>query len=463
MDYEAFLEQKTHYGEDCGLAPIYLPDCLFDFQASLVTWALRRGRAAIFADCGLGKTLMQLVWAENIVRQTGKRVLILTPLAVSFQTVREAEKFGLHVTRSQDGTAPAGITVTNYERLSAFDPQDFVGCVADESSILKSFDGVRRQQITEFLRTLPYRLLCTATAAPNDYVELGTSSEALGELGHLDMLTRFFRNQRHTSDTKRHWRGHAAPRRWEGQPWRFKGHAEGPFWQWVCSWARAVRQPSDLGFANDGFVLPPLRERPHLVASRTLADGMLFAMPAVGWREQREERRRTLHERCEHVASVVNQTGQPALVWCQLNAEGTLLEQLIPDAVQISGADADDHKESAFHAFVQGNIRVLVTKSKIAGWGINMQHCAHIIYFPSHSYESYYQSIRRCWRFGQTQPVTVDLVMTEGDQQVMETLQRKARAADAMFSRLRDQMNQALSIARSSYRRGEVRLPAWLS
>lgn len=461
-DYAAFLDRKAQLGSEDGFAPVWMPDFLFDFQVYLTEWALRMGRAAIFADCGLGKTPMQLVWAENVVRKTNKPVLILTPLAVSHQTIREANKFSIEAIRSEDGQPAKGITITNYERLHLFSARDFAGCVCDESSILKSFDGVRRGEITEFMRKMPYRLLCTATAAPNDYIELGTSSEALGELGHMDMLNRFFRNQQNTSDTKGRYRGHAAPRRWEGKQWRFKGHAEEQFWRWVCSWARACRRPSDLGFEDDGFILPPLTEIEHAVKARKLADGMLFALPAVGLHEQREERRRTIEERCERVAEIVASTGKPALIWCHLNAEGDLLDRLITDGRQVSGSDSDDQKERAFLDFVSGDLRVLITKPKIGAWGLNFQHCSHVVFFPSHSFEQYYQGVRRCWRFGQEREVCVDVVATEGDLEVLKNLQRKARAADEMFSRLVAQMKRGLTIRRDTDYTAREERPSWL-
>lgn len=455
MSYAEFLDNKMHRGAEQGFASVWLPDFLFDFQASLVDWSLRTGRAAILADCGLGKTPMELVWSENVVRQTKGRVLILAPLAVSHQMIREAEKFHVRVTRSHDGTAHPGITVTNYERLSLFNPADFAGVVCDESSILKSFDGARRTEITAFMRKTPYRLLATATAAPNDYIELGTSSEALGYLGHMDMLNRFFKNDLNNSATGR--------MRGEGAKWRFKGHAEIPFWRWVCSWARAVRKPSDLGFDDGRFILPALVEQDHLVIARTLADGMLFALPAVGLKEQREERRRTIQERCEKVAALVNDTGEPALVWCHLNEEGDLLETLIPDAVQVAGSDSDDTKEDRLIAFADGKARVLVTKPRIGAWGLNFQHCAHVTFFPSHSFEQYYQGVRRCWRFGQERPVRVDVIETEGDQDVLKNLQRKARQANDMFSHLVREMQDVLRIDRGRDYPHETQVPAWLS
>lgn len=452
--YAEFLQAKTQEGADHGFDPVYLPDCLFDFQRALAEWAIRKGRAAIFADCGLGKTLIQLVWAENMVRKLGARVLILTPLAVSAQTVQEGAKFGIDCHRSRDGTFGPGITITNYEQLHLFKPEDFGAVVCDESSILKGFDGKRRQEITDFMRKMPYRLLCTATAAPNDYVELGTSSEALGYLGHMDMLNRFFKNDQNNSGTRRHYG--------EAPKWRFKGHAELPFWRWVCSWARAIRRPSDLGFKDDAFVLPPLEEEDHLVESATMPDGYLFMPIAQGLKMQRDERRRTIQERCEKVAELVKRPGQ-SLVWCHLNPEGDLLESIIPDAVQVSGGDSDEKKEQRFLDFAAGEIRVLVTKPKIGAWGLNFQNCSHVTFFPSHSFEQYYQGVRRCWRFGQKKPVKVDIVTTEGETNVLKNLQRKAAAADQMFSRLVAEMNNALGVKGGVDFEKKEKVPTWLS
>ena len=452
--YAAFLREKTQAGADSGFTPPWMPDFLFDFQAAMVEWAVRKGRAAIFADCGLGKTPMGLVWASNVARKTSRPVLYLTPLAVASQTVREAEKFGIEAVHSKDGSSAGHIVVANYERLHYFNPADFSGVVCDESSILKSFAGQRRGEITAFMRKMPYRLLQTATAAPNDYIELGTSSEALGYMGHMDMLNRFFKNDLNNSAQGR--------MRGEVIKWRLKGHAELPFWRWVCSWARAIRRPSDLGFDDTSFTLPPLHEVEHLVEAKELADGMLFALPAVGLAEQREERRRTVAERCAMVAELVNKTGQPALVWCHLNDEGDELQRVIPDAVQVSGSDSDERKEDRLEAFAEGRARVLITKPKIGAWGLNFQHCNHVTFFPSHSFEQYYQAVRRCWRFGQKRPVRVDIVTTEGELGVMSNLQRKAEQADAMFSRLVAEMNQALAIERANNMTKQLEVPAWL-
>ena len=453
-DYAAFLDRKTHSGADSGFDPVWMPDFLFGFQRAMTEWAIRKGRAAVFADCGLGKTAMGLTWAANVARKTSRPVLYLTPLAVASQTVREAQKFGIDAAQAREGFRPGPVLVTNYERLHHFRPDDFAGVVCDESSILKSFAGQRRGEITAFMRKVPYRLLQTATAAPNDYIELGTSSEALGYMGHMDMLNRFFKNDLNNSAQGR--------MRGDVIKWRLKGHAEGPFWRWVCSWARAIRRPSDLGFDDAGFQLPPLNEVEHLVEANTLANGMLFALPAQGLAEQREERRRTVNERCERVAELVNKTGQPALVWCHLNEEGDTLAKLIPDAVQVAGSDSDDRKEERLEAFAEGRARVLITKPKIGAWGLNFQHCNHVTFFPSHSFEQYYQSVRRCWRFGQMRAVKVDIVTTEGEKGVMRNLQRKADQADAMFSRLVAEMNNALAIERANRMTQPIQVPAWL-
>ena len=457
VSYQSFLSRKAQLDGDHGFDPTWLPDYLFPFQSELVTWAVRKGRAAIFADCGLGKTLMELVWAQNVATETGKPVLILTPLAVAGQFVSEAEKFGIDLARSHAGEMPASIIVTNYERLHHFDPDLFGGVVCDESSILKSFDGTRRKDITEFMRTRPYRLLGTATAAPNDYTELGTSSESLGYLGHMDMLGRFFTNRRNNA--------HAYHGKWRLQQdeWRFKGHAEEAFWRWVSSWARALRRPSDLGFSDEGFSLPPPTINHHVITARAARPGMLFDVPAIGFREEREERRRTIAERCETVAGLVSDTGESAVVWCHLNPEGDLLETLIPDAVQVSGADSDEAKESKFAAFSRGDVRVLVTKPVIGAWGLNWQHCAHLTFFPSHSYEQFYQAVRRCWRFGQKRPVTVDIVSTEGEVAIQANLEHKSIQAEQMFTSLVAHMKDAQSIVRTDSYDVTPEVPSWLA
>lgn len=455
--YADFLATKAQLPGGNGFPPSCMPDYLFDFQASLVEWAIRQGRAALFADCGLGKTPMSLVWAQNVRQHSRRPVLMVTPLAVSFQVEAEAKKFGIDARISRDGRPAGDVTVTNYERLEQFDSADFSGIVCDESSAIKAFDGVRRQVVTEFARTLPYRLLCTATAAPNDYIELGTSSEALGHLGHMDMLGRFFTNkERSAKAVGGRWRARGADQ------WRLKGHAEEPFWRWVTSWARAVRRPSDLGFDDGRFQLPQLIEREHVISAIRPAEGTLFDVPVTGLHEEREEARRTITERCEKAADLLN--GAPhGVAWCHLNDESTLLTKLIDGAVEVAGSDSIDAKEEKLAAFSKGEIRVLVTKPSVGAWGLNWQHCNRMTYFPSHSFEQRYQAIRRCWRFGQQQPVYVDTVTTEGGQATLANLRRKADQADRMFDALTTHMRAALSIQRSENYDMTVEVPPWVT
>jgi len=464
MTYEEFLQSKRHKVSDMGISIMReaIHPKLFEWQKDIVMWALNIGRGAIFADCGLGKTPMQLEWAKLVSENQGKPVLILAPLAVTPQTIREGEKFGIVVNRTIGEVLP-GINITNYEKLHHFKPSDFAAVVCDESSILKSFDGERRQQITEFMRHVPYRLLCTATAAPNDYIELGTSSECLGELGYTDMLTRFFINDQHVISpmTYRH-RGQGFAMVGEKNGWRFKGHAEESFWRWVCSWARALRKPSDIGYDDNGFILPKLTESQTIVKAKSKRPDMLFDVAAVGFHEEREVTRRTINERCEIAAEKVNKTGKPAVIWCHLNDEADTLVNLCPDAEQVSGSDSDEKKEAKFEAFRTGNLRVLVIKPKIGAYGLNWQHCSHVVYFVSHSYEQYYQAVRRCWRFGQTNPVQVDIILTEAQERILKNLTQKAKAADKMFNDLVSYMNHAQSIDKKREFKERLEVPTWL-
>lgn len=456
MDYGDFLSSKKQYSDNAGFEPIWIHDEMFDFQKELTTWALRKGRAAIFADCGLGKTFIQLVWADNAVQKTNGRILILTPLAVSYQTAREAERFGIDATVCRDGKIDAiksKIIITNYERLHYFSSSYFEGVVCDESSILKNFDGATKSAITEFMRTKPYRLLCTATPSPNDYIELGTSSEALGELGFMAMIARFFKKPIRTWTRKDEFKPGA---------YTFRGHAERDFWRWVCSWARSVRRPSDMGYSDGSFILPELEIEEHIVQARTLPDGWLFQVPAVGLQEQRAERRRTIHERCELAAELVRDTGKASISWCHLNDEGDLLGKLIPGSVQIAGRDSDDRKEEVFRSFQDGEIRSIVTKPTIAGFGVNWQHCAHQTFFPSHSFEQWYQATRRSWRFGQKHPVKIDVVATEGDKNVLNNLKAKHVKAESMMDVLVEMMSNELVVKAKPYGKKQEEVPSWL-
>jgi len=453
VEYQKFIFSKQQSKNQNGFKPVFLPDCLFDFQKELVDHAITQGRSAIFADCGMGKTLMELVFAENVARQTGGNVLILTTCAVAQQIQQEGVKFDIGVTRSYRGEI-GRITVCNYERLHLLRPSDFRAVICDESSILKNFKGKTKQDITIFMRKIQYRLLASATPSPNDFIELGTSSEVLGYMGYMDMLNKFFKNDMNNSSTGRIGG--------ETIKWRLKGHAKKAFWQWVASWSRAVRKPSDLGYEDKDFILPPLIEIEHIVEAKRLAEGMLFALPAVGMKEQREERRRSVEERCEKAASLINHTGDYAIAWCHMNDEGDLLQKMIPDSVQVSGRDSDEKKEQKLIDFANGKTRVLVTKPVIGAWGLNLQHCNHMTAFPSHSFEQYYQAIRRCWRFGQKRPVTVDIITTEGEHRVLANLQRKAAQADEMFTHLIANMHDAQGIDNTKFFNKKQEVPSWL-
>lgn len=453
--YERFLRDKAQLSNLGGFEPKDLPAHLYPFQRDLVEWSVRHGRGAIFADCGMGKTPMELAWADQVHRHTGRPVLLLTPLAVGFQVVGEAEKFGHDAAISRDGKVAAAVTVTNYEQLPKFDPADFAGVICDESSAIKAFDGVTRAVVTEFMRRIQFRLLGTATAAPNDWIELGTSSEALGGLGYMDMLSRFFTNKlRSTSSRGRGMSGDAVA-------WRLKGHAEEPFWRWVSSWARAIRKPSDYGYDDGAFTLPELVERSSIVQAHRPADGSLFDVPAVGLQEEREENRRTITERCEAAAAALDGPDH-GVAWCHLNDESKLLTKLIDGAVEVAGSDSPESKEEKLRSFSQGHIRVLVSKPSIGAWGLNWQHCNRMTYFPSHSYEQYYQAVRRCWRFGQTRPVTVDVITTKGGHNALANLRRKADLADGMFTALVEHMNNARAIDTITYD-NKIEVPAWLA
>lgn len=447
MNYTDFLQSKEFRNEQAGFKPVWMPDFLFDFQKALTEWSIRRGKSAIFADCGLGKTPCQLVWAENVVRKTNKMVLIVTPLAVSHQTLREAKKFDIRARRSKDGQAHKGITVTNYERLERFDPKDYQGVVCDESSILKNFDGKTRKLITEFVHGIPYRLLCTATPAPNDFMELGTSAEALNTMTYNQMLAMFFTHKGETTSQ-----------------WTLKAHAKKRFWEWVSTWARAVRRPSDLGYGDGKFALPPLTHQHHAVRS-PLARGCLIVRPAVTMEEQRAERKMSLQSRCEEVARIVaEKRKEPWVIWCHLNSESDLLEKIIPGARQVSGSMSDEEKEERLVGFVEGEIQILITKPRIGGFGMNWQHCSNVSYFPDDSYEKFYQCVRRCWRFGQEHEVFCHIVSSERQSRIVRNMLRKERQASEMYEGIIRNM-AAFQIGKKPLQDNKmqkVKVPDWL-
>lgn len=423
--YAEFIERKTRRDPETGFEPGDLSPMLYPFQRDLTEWALRRGRAAIFADCGLGKTPMQLEWAHRVCEDTGGGVLILAPLAVAAQTVREGAKFGIPVThaRELDDVRP-GITITNYERLDRFMGEDWAGVVLDESSILKAFDGKTREALIQWAQPYPFRLCCTATPSPNDYMELGGHAAFLGVLSHKQMLAEFFVNDGIDAGS-----------------WRLKGHARGQFWRWIATWARALRAPSDLGYDDDLFELPPIEVETISVDADSVSEDRLFSVPVATMAERRQARRESIPHRVEIAAEIVNGSGESWVVWCDLNAESETLTRAIPDAVEVRGSDHPDVKEERLVSFSEGKARVIVTKPSIAGWGLNWQHCSNVLFVGvSDSYEQYYQAIRRCWRFGQTHSVRVVIVASNREQVVLENVRRKERQAMEMFEEIVEAM-----------------------
>lgn len=419
-DYQAFLLSKRISAEPSGFAQDAINPTLFPFQREIVRWALRRGRAAIFSDCGTGKTPMQLEWAKHVCAETDGSVLILAPLAVAAQTVREGEKFGIHVTHCRTAAdLRAGVNITNYERLHHFAPEAFTGIVLDESSILKGFDGVVRRQITDFARSIRYRLACTATPAPNDLIEITNHAEFLEVMNGKEILALFFRQDGNTT--------HA---------WRLKGHAKQDFWKWLASWAVALRRPSDLGYEDGAFILPPLEMRQVKVGS-TGPRSTLFALEAQSLQERLTARRDSISERVAACAALVNGSSDQWLVWCNLNAESAALAKAIPGAVEVTGSDSVDHKERTLMAFADGQVRVMVSKPVLAGFGMNFQRCHRMAFVGlSDSYEQLYQAVRRCWRFGQTQPVEAVVITADTEGAVVKNIQRKERHVSEMMDQL---------------------------
>jgi superfamily II DNA or RNA helicase len=432
--YEEFVAMKSASVAFDGIDGAEIDGRLFPHQRDLVTWALRKGRAAVFADTGLGKTLMQLEWAR-VVSARG-RVLVLTPLAVAQQTVREAERFGIGGVEYCREDTGARITVANYEMMHAFDPAAFVGVVLDESSILKSFNGATRTALINAFARTPYRLACTATPAPNDHTELGNHSEFLGIKTRTEMLAEYFVHDGETT-----------------QEWRIKGHAQAAFWRWVCSWGAIVRKPSDLGHDDGAYALPPLRTHEHVIPvdhGDAKAAGRLFLDDARSLSDQRATRRATMEKR---VAKAVELAAgdEPCLIWCELNDEGNALEDAIPGAVQVSGADSAEDKADRLLGFAEGRYRVLVTKASVAGFGLNFQSCARMVFVgASHSYEQTYQAMRRCWRFGQTRPVDVHVIRAETEGAVLANLRRKeadaARMSEEVASRAMEFMRAEIGV-----------------
>lgn len=452
MTYKTFLRSKAVTAPATGFEPDELPPMLFDFQSDCVRWACRRGRAALFEDCGLGKSPQQLAWAEQVAAKHGK-VLIVAPLCVTSQTVREGQKFGIDVKLVADESEMvAGINITNYEKLHRFETADIAGVVLDESSILKSYDGKTRNQIIERFRRTAYKLACTATPAPNDFMELGNHAEFLGVMSRVEMLATFFAHD--GGDTSK---------------WRLKGHAETEFWRWLCSWAVNIRKPSDLGYEDGKFSLPKLNLVEHVIESNQKMDGYLFTLPASTLAERRDARRCSIDERVEVAASLVN--GEQWVFWCALNAESQALAKRL-NAVEISGSTPEDERERIAAGFLDGSIRVVITKGSLWGWGMNLQCCHNTACVGlSDSYEEFYQIVRRFWRFGQEHEVNAHIIISELEGEVLANIKRKEadarRLADEMIAHMASissqQIKGSIRETEEYAPRKEMKLPAFIS
>lgn len=432
VPYEEFIASKRVVVEPAGfeIRDGDIHQLLFPFQRDIVRWAVGRGRAAIFADCGLGKTLQQLEWARHVAEYTGGNVLILAPLAVAAQTAREGERIGVGVTvcRTADDLQP-GINITNYERLHHFDNAGFTGIVLDESSILKSFNGAFRQALTAFAEPITYRLACTATPAPNDLIEITNHAEFLNIMGGKEIIALFFTQDGNTT-----------------HKWRLKGHAKDDFWRWMASWSVAIRKPSDIGHADEGFELPPLHMHQHVVRSDVTA-GALMPLEAIALQDRQRARRESIADRVARTAELVASSDEQWIVWCDLNAESDALRKAIPGSVEVRGSDSPEHKEQSILAFAAGEIRVLVTKPSIAGFGVNWQGCHNMAFVGlSDSYEQQYQAIRRCYRFGQTEPVQVHVITAQAEGAVVANIQRKEAQATQMMDEIVKHMHHELDV-----------------
>lgn len=429
VNYQDFLESKRVHSVPCGFSAGSFNPMLFDFQRDITSWALRLGRAAIFADCGLGKTAMQLEWARQVCEETGGAVLILAPLAVSLQTVREAEKFGMPpvtVCRKQSDVNETGVNITNYEMLQHFNSGCLQGIVLDESSILKSYSSKTRNAIIEAFSRTPYRLACTATPAPNNVMELGNHAEFLGVMSRVEMLSRFFIHD--GGQTSK---------------WRLKRHGAADFWKWAASWAVMVDKPSSLGYEQGGFDLPELRIEEIVTACDGPGGGMLWAEEARTLTQRRDARRESIDDRIKAAAEIVGSSwsGDQWIVWCGLNRESTEITKAIKGAVEVTGSDPISKKEQAMLGFAAGDIKVLVTKPKIAGFGMNWQNCHNVAYVGlSDSWEAWYQSIRRTWRFGQEHPVNVYVITSEREGAVVRNIKRKEAQALELAKGMRENM-----------------------
>jgi hypothetical protein len=426
ISYEDFLKAKEVKSINAGFnanTDIINP-MLFDFQKDIVKWAIKKGKAALFEDCGLGKTPQQLEWAWQVHIETGGDILIIAPLAVAAQTKLEGVKFGVEVNicRSQEDVVP-GINITNYEMIEHFDISKFVGVVLDESSILKGFNRHYSSMLIDICKDVPYKLSCTATPAPNDYMELGTQCEWLGVMTRTEMLATFFVHDGG-----------------ETSKWRLKGHAEDKFWEWVASWAVVIRKPSDLGYEDGKFTLPELKIYEHIVKSeKKVESGQTSLIPEIAktLSERRNARRLSLRNRVKKACSLANSNSEQWLVWCDLNAESEALAKEIIESYEVKGSDKPDYKEATMLGFAKGNLRALISKPTIAGWGLNFQTCHNMIFVGlSDSYEAFYQAVRRCYRFGQTKKVNVHIITSEAEGAVKVNIERKEKEANKMFDEM---------------------------
>jgi len=455
MEYIEFLRNKKHTLSDNGFDAVWFPDCAFDFQRHIIDKTVKKGRYGIFADTGLGKTLIQLSIAHNVVLKTNKKVLILTPLAVAFQFLDEAKRLGIDdIEQSKDGTHSKKIVVANYERLHYFNADDFECVMLDESSILKNFAGATRDSIIAFIKRVKYRFLSTATPSPNDFIELGNSSEALGYMGYMDMLGKFFKSNQGSVDSNN---------RNIGEKFYLKPHAERDFFAWVNQWAVMVKKPSDLGFSDERYILPELITNKHIVHNNNAlcVDGQhsLFAMTAKTMQEVRIEQKQTTQERCQKAVDLAG--GKVSVYWCNTNDESAILKSLDKSAYEITGSMSIDKKEEILIGFAKGEIDRLITKASMTSMGLNWQHCNHTVYFPTWSYEQYYQAIRRFWRFGQKNNVVVDLVISDGQERVMEALQQKTQKAIELYENLVLNINQDFTSITKEFNQ-QVKLPEFL-
>lgn len=450
-DYLRFLEKKRHSIGEFGFDANYIPDIAFDFQKHIIEKAVKKGRIAIFADTGLGKTLIQLSIAKNIINHTNKNVLILTPLAVAFQFIIEAQKLGIDdIEYSKDGKYTKKIAICNYERLHYFDSNDFVAVILDESSILKNFDGKIKGQVTSFIKKIPYRFLSTATPSPNDFIELGTSSEALGYLGYMDMLGKFFKNNQNSVDSTN---------RNIGEKFYLKPHAENDFFAWVNQWSIMVKMPSDIGFSNDRYKLPELIVNKHVIKNQSMIDTsgqvQIFTPIAKSFAEVRYEQKQTEEVRCKKAVELAQ--GNTSVYWCNTNNESSLLKSMDQDAVEIIGSQSIERKEEILLAFSRGEIKRIITKAKMTSFGLNWQHCNHSVFFPTYSYEQYYQAVRRFWRFGQTKDVTIEVVVSDGQTRVLEALQQKTDKAIQLYKNLTENVNRQFTITHKEFNKEVIK------